>query len=54
MAPGPALAEAQIRPPWASMMERQIERPMPMPFALVVKKELNNWRTLAMSTDFAK
>jgi hypothetical protein len=32
----------QSRPPWASTIERQIERPMPMPLGLVVKKALNN------------
>ncbi len=29
---------AQSRPPWFSMSERLIDKPMPMPFALVVKK----------------
>ena len=27
---------AHSRPPWASMIERQIDRPMPMPSGLVV------------------
>src|ERR1700693_5468706 len=35
-------AEAHSRPPWASMIERQIESPMPMPPDLVVKKALNS------------
>jgi hypothetical protein len=30
--------EAEIDPPWASTMERQIDKPMPMPPALVLKK----------------
>src|SRR5258708_23943135 len=34
--PRPSLASAQMRPPWASMMERLIERPTPMPSGLVV------------------
>ncbi|MNR01013.1 hypothetical protein D3C85_1168050 [compost metagenome] len=33
---------AQMRPPCASTMERQIDRPMPMPSALVVKNALNS------------
>jgi hypothetical protein len=31
------------RPPWASMIERQIDRPMPMPLDLVMKKAENSW-----------
>jgi len=42
VAPGPALGDAQIRPPCASMMERQIDNPIPIPLGLVVKKALNN------------
>ena len=42
VAPGPALDDAHIRPPCASMMERQIDNPMPIPFGLVVKNALNN------------
>jgi hypothetical protein len=33
----------QSRPPWASMIERQIDKPMPMPVDLVVKKALKSW-----------
>jgi len=42
VAPGPALDDAHIRPPCASMMEREIDNPMPIPLVLVVKKALNN------------
>jgi hypothetical protein len=35
-------AVAHSRPPWASMIERQIESPIPMPLDLVVKKALNS------------
>src|ERR1043165_6584270 len=35
-APPPAACSTQILPPWFSIMERQIERPMPMPPDLVV------------------
>ncbi len=35
----PPLLSAHNRPPWASMIERLIDRPMPIPLALVVKKE---------------
>ncbi len=39
MAPIPsALFSAQIRPPWASTMERAMASPSPMPCALLVKK----------------
>src|ERR1700745_1365375 len=34
--PGPGIAEAHIRPSCASIIERQIDSPMPMPSALVV------------------
>jgi hypothetical protein len=42
VAPGPALDDAHIRPPCASMIERQIDNPIPIPLGLVVKKALNN------------
>ena len=42
VAPGPTLDDAHIRPPCASMMERQIDNPIPIPLGLVVKKALNN------------
>src|SRR5262245_23642927 len=32
---------AAMLPPWASMTERQMRRPMPMPLSLVVKKLSN-------------
>ena len=35
-----APADAQIGPSWLSMIERQIERPIPMPCALVVNSGL--------------
>src|SRR5712671_5340756 len=35
-APCDACPVAHSRPPWASMIERQIESPMPMPFDFVV------------------
>src|SRR5258708_1910738 len=34
---------AQTRPLWAWMIERLMDRPMPMPPGLVVKKALNTW-----------
>src|SRR5262249_8989999 len=37
--PGPAFATAQIRPPWAPTIDRQIAGRGPMPRGLVVKKE---------------
>ena len=39
--PAPSLQEAHSRPPCPSTIERQIERPIPIPSALVVKKALN-------------
>ena len=33
--------DTQRRPPWALMIERQIESPMPMPLGFVVKKASN-------------
>src|SRR5262249_13256492 len=42
VAPGPSLDVAHIRPPCASTIERQIERPMPMPPSRVVKKGVNS------------
>src|SRR5579875_818726 len=38
--PPPSRGEAQIRPPCASMMDRQIDSPTPMPRTLVVT---NGW-----------
>ena len=35
-APGPTRAPSVIRPLWASTMARQIARPSPVPFVLVV------------------
>ena len=45
--PPPSGLSAQIRPPCASMIVRAIDRPRPMPFALVVKKESNRRETSA-------
>ena len=42
VAPGPAWPEADSRPPWDSTIDRQIDRPMPMPSDLVVKKASNS------------
>src|SRR3981081_4366411 len=42
MEPWGTVAVAHSRPPWASMIERQIESPIPMPPDLVVKKGLNS------------
>ena len=42
MAPWGMFAVAHSRPPSASMIERQIESPIPMPLALVVKKALKS------------
>jgi hypothetical protein len=36
VAPGPGFDSAHSRPPWASMIERLIAKPMPMPCGLVV------------------
>jgi hypothetical protein len=36
VAPAVALSVAQIRPPWASMMDFEIARPMPTPEGFVV------------------
>lgn len=49
MAPGPSLLNADIRPPWASTIDRQTDSPMPSPLDLVVKKALN--RRLAFSVE---
>src|SRR5262249_5309981 len=40
--PGPLLRAAHTRPPCASIMDRQIDSPMPIPFGLVVRKGLNS------------
>ena len=42
LAPWGTFAVAHSRPPCASMIERQIESPMPIPPDLVVKKALNS------------
>ena len=42
MAPWGTSAVAHSRPPWVSMIERQIESPIPMPLDLVVKKASNS------------
>src|ERR1700692_1084465 len=47
MAPWGMVAVAHSRPPWASMIERQIESPIPMPPDLVVKKGLNSRSTFS-------
>ena len=36
VAPKPSVASAQSRPPWLWMMDRLIERPIPVPSGLVV------------------
>ena len=41
------LAWPTSRPPWASTMDRQIDRPSPMPFGLVVT---NGWNRFAATT----
>src|SRR5262245_18985937 len=41
MAPRGRLAVIHNRPPWASMIDRQIASPIPMPCALVVNSGLN-------------
>src|SRR5438309_6308442 len=41
VAPAPALREAHKRPRWASMIDRLIESPMPIPPGLVVKNASN-------------
>ena len=38
VAPRSGLFAADMLPPWRSMMERQIERPMPSPSGLLVTK----------------
>jgi hypothetical protein len=50
MAPSSAAFSAEIRPPWASMIERLIARPMPSPSAFVVKKG-SNLRCRSLSGD---
>lgn len=40
--PGPALRDAHNVPSWFSMIERQIDSPMPIPLGLVVKKALKS------------
>jgi hypothetical protein len=40
--PPPRFSSAQMRPPWLSMMARQIESPTPMPSFLVETKVWNN------------
>src|ERR1700686_2953155 len=42
VAPWGTFAVAHSLPPWASMIERQTESPIPMPLDLVVKKALNS------------
>src|SRR6267154_5363991 len=37
------LLSASMWPSWASMMDRQIDRPMPMPVFFVVKKLSKRW-----------
>jgi hypothetical protein len=41
VAPPRSFCSAQSRPPCESTIERQIERPIPSPFSLVVKKGSN-------------
>jgi hypothetical protein len=50
VAPASELLLADIRPPWASMIERLIARPIPIPLDLVVKKELNSLSTFSNAT----
>ncbi|MFZ0025198.1 MAG: hypothetical protein WAK72_03225, partial [Pseudolabrys sp.] len=38
-----ALGDTQIRPSWFSMIDWQIERPIPIPRALVVNIGLKSW-----------
>src|SRR5207302_10458723 len=47
VAPCVVFGVAHSRPPCPSMMERLIDRPMPMPSGLVVKKALNSWVTVS-------
>src|SRR5215471_6645201 len=41
--PCPTLDIAHMRPSWPSMIDRQIERPIPSPFRLVVKSGSKMW-----------
>jgi hypothetical protein len=43
MAPCGSLDVAQSRPPWASMIDRLIGNPRPVPSGLVVKNALKIW-----------
>ncbi|MEA2966023.1 MAG: hypothetical protein QOI46_6121, partial [Alphaproteobacteria bacterium] len=45
-APLGVLSVAHTLPPCASMIDRQIDSPIPMPAGLVVKKALNSWSRL--------
>src|SRR5215510_1759656 len=47
MAPRGRLAVIHNRPPWASMIDRQIASPIPMPCALVVNSG-SNMRSIAL------
>src|SRR5437588_2816911 len=49
VAPGPALLDARNTPPWFSMIERQIDSPMPIPSGLVVKKALKSCGIFSVS-----
>jgi hypothetical protein len=48
VAPWSALFSAQSRPPWASMIDRLIENPIPKPSRLVVKKGWNILSSLSL------
>ena len=53
MEPWGTVAVVHSRPPWASMIERQIESPIPMPLDLVVKERSPlNYETARLGTVF--
>ena len=43
--------DAHRRPPWDSMIDRQIDKPIPIPPGLVVKKASNMWSIVFLSSD---
>ena len=53
VAPRSGLFAANILPPWRSMMERQIERPIPSPSGLLVMKGSKIDSSLSAANDFA-
>src|SRR5215472_16442469 len=47
--PGPLLRAAHTRPPCASIMDRQIDSPIPIPLGLVVRNGLNSLSAISGS-----